>query len=318
MTTPTRRRFLRGSLALALATPVGAAMPRTRHGLAFGTRVRITVADQPAAQADAALDAAFAALREAESAAALHQRDGALWQLNQHGHIDWGDGAADRTLRPLLAQALRWAEATEGAFDPSIQPLWQAHFAAMAAGHALPAAARAQARALADWRGVRVDSRGAQLAREGMQLTLNGLAQGFAADRAWDALAAQGVRHALVDAGEWRAAGPAWRLGLRPGGTAIALRDAAVASSGMDGFRFSADGRLFHILDPRTGLSPPELAAAHVIAPDACTADALSTACMVLGRQRALALVRELPQVHACLIDRAGRTWTSAHWRDFE
>lgn len=190
----------------------------------------------------------------------------------------------------------------------------------MAAGQPLDAAALARLRATTGWRGVRIDAQGVRLAREGMRLTLNGLSQGFAADRAWEALAALGVRTALVDAGEWRAAGPAWRIGLRPGAPGladIALQDAAVASSGIDGFRFSADGRLYHILDPRTGLSPPELAAAHVVAPDACTADALSTACMVLGHARALALVESLPGVHACLIDRAGRAWTSARWGSF-
>lgn len=76
-----------------------------------------------------------------------------------------------------------------------------------------------------------------------MRLTLNGLSQGFAADRAWEALAALGVRTALVDAGEWRAAGQpgASACAGAPGLADIALQDAA-ASSGIDGFRFSADG----------------------------------------------------------------------------
>jgi thiamine biosynthesis lipoprotein len=146
-----------------------------------------------------------------------------------------------------------------------------------------------------------------------MQLTLNGIVQGHAADRALAVLAAHGVRDALVDAGEFAGiglhpGGTPWRIGVRDpleparllGGLDHA--DAAVATSAANGYIFDGDGRHHHIFDPRTGRSPAGLAGVSVLAPDATTADALSTACMVMGVDRSLALLAELPDVHGLFV----------------
>jgi thiamine biosynthesis lipoprotein len=75
-----------------------------------------------------------------------------------------------------------------------------------------------------------------------------------------------------------------------------------MATSGDYMNSFTTDFRLHHILDPHTLESPAELASATVIAPTAMEADALSTALMVLGSRRGLALVEPLSQVEALLV----------------
>jgi thiamine biosynthesis lipoprotein len=163
-----------------------------------------------------------------------------------------------------------------------------------------------------------------------MQATLNGLVQGYASDRAWAVLREHGIDHALIDAGEYRAIGNAapglpWRIGVRrpdpqraASAAALAdvvpLHDAALASSGNDGLSFSADRRLHHILDPRTGVSPAELAGVTVLAADACSADALSTACMVLGVERGRALVERVPGAMALFQHRDGQVLRTRGW----
>ncbi len=379
-----RRRFLRGHLVLALALsgagspavagrvlpggrggpdsllPGGRALPGggtggassgpliIRRAIAFGTRIAVTVAGADPAHARRAADAALAEIAAIEASVSLHAPRSALARLNRDGRLD----AADPHLTALLQEALRWGAATDGAFDVTVQPLWRLYFAAAARGGVPDDAAVERMRALVDWRSIRMRGASIVLERAGMQATLNGLAQGYATDRAWQVLREHGIEHALVDAGEWRASGrhvgdphdggplsgdlPSgdphdgdrpWQLGIRdplaPPASAgrpaallevIPLQDAALATSGSDEYRFTADGRLYHILDPRTGRSPAELAGVTVLAPDACTADALSTACMVLGIERSIALIDAQPGVAALLVRSDGRQVTTAGW----
>ncbi len=82
------------------------------------------------------------------------------------------------------------------------------------------------------------------------------------------------------------------------------MRDGeAVATSGnyerfveIDGLRYA------HIMDGRTGQPVTGMAGVTVIAPDAATADALSTALFILGPQRGAALLRTRPGCEALWI----------------
>ncbi|MDO8882704.1 MAG: FAD:protein FMN transferase [Pseudotabrizicola sp.] len=129
-------------------------------------------------------------------------------------------------------------------------------------------------------------------------LDLNGIAKGYGVDRMAEVLVAQGVDAGLVGIdGEMRA------LGLRPDGEAwtiaveapdtdrraphsiLALRDAAVATSGDYRHWVMVQGcRLSHTMDPARAaplLSPP--ASVTVIASSCAEADAWATALMVAG-----------------------------------
>ncbi|MCA9873723.1 MAG: FAD:protein FMN transferase [Anaerolineales bacterium] len=79
----------------------------------------------------------------------------------------------------------------------------------------------------------------------------------------------------------------------------------AVATSGDYMYRFSQDFRQHHIIDPRTGTSPTDLASVTVLAPSATDADALSTAVMVLGSEAGLELAARLAHVEALVITKA-------------
>lgn len=118
----------------------------------------------------------------------------------------------------LLARAVAIAELTGGAFDPTVQPLWALyarHFGTAGADPAgPPAAALEPALALVGHRHLRVSPDRIALARRGMALTLNGIAQGYITDRVAALLRAGGIAHTLVDLGEARARS----VGTLPGG----------------------------------------------------------------------------------------------------
>lgn len=295
----------------------------TWHSRAFGTRVSITIASTEAALAERAASAALAEIAAVDAATQLHTPTSALARLNRHGRLE----GSDRHLTMLLRLARQWSACSDGAFDVTVQPLWLRHFAATVRGIEMSAAQIESTRALIDWRGIRMEPEGLlSFDREGMQVTLNGLVQGYASDRAWAVLREHGIENALVDAGECRANGLAapltpWRIGVRTAqpvsselADVVALHDAALASSGNDGFSFSEDRRLHHILDPRTGVSPGELAGVTVLASDACSADALSTTCMVLGVERSRELLVSVPGAAALFQYRDGRVIGTRGW----
>jgi thiamine biosynthesis lipoprotein len=60
--------------------------------------------------------------------------------------------------------------------------------------------------------------------------------------------------------------------------------------------------RYSHIIDTKTGSRSDKLASVTIIAKDATTADALSTAVIVLGAEKGLALIEKIPQTEAILI----------------
>ncbi|MCJ2072387.1 FAD:protein FMN transferase [Methylobacterium sp. J-030] len=306
---PARRRILVGAAGLAAAAGLGGLAAfraaaasagltlRTRAGLAFGTTVALTAAGGDAARLEAALTDGFAAMRAVEVAASLFRPDSALSRLNRDGALD----APDPHLVVLLRFALALAAETGGAFDPTVQPLWPVWAAAAARG-ARPAAGVLHAvLGRIGWRRVRLEPDRITL-EPGTALTLNAVIQGYAADRVMAAFRGHGIEDAFVDTGEFGASGAhpdgsPWRLGLAdprdPATLAavIAPFTGFAATSGDYNMRFSDDRADHHIFDPATGYSPGALSSVTVTAPTGLLADGLSTACMVLGRERGARLV---------------------------
>lgn len=309
-------RFAAG--AAAVGGPTQDLQPYRLSGHALGTTVSLLVLHEDAGRAQAALAEALAAIQAVDALMSLYRDDSQIAVLNRTGAIDGPDARVLEVLR--YAQDL--SARTEGAFDVTVQPLWLAFSQAKARGE-LPEPDELQAaRARIGWQRLSVTDDRVRL-DPGMAVTLNGLAQGYAADQALAALRRHGIAHALIDAGEFdalgrRQDGRSWTLGVRHPRDADALAarlvvdGRALATSGDYETVFSADFRHHHIFDPAIGDSPTELASATVLARSALEADGLSTAFMVLGAERSLALAASLAGVDTLLIGKDGRRWQSA------
>jgi thiamine biosynthesis lipoprotein len=284
-----------------------------RKGVAFGTIVALKAAHEDAGILEASLDAAWAEMVRVEMAASLFRPQSALSQLNRTGALD----NPPALLVDMLKQAIEVAELTGGAFDPTVQPLWLTYDRAYAAGRTASADEVATASALMGWRDISVSHNRIALARPGMALTLNGIGQGFATERCLAVLAGRGISHAFLDTGEIGATGKRegtgpWTAAIadprRKGECAALARPlhGVLATSGDYATVWSDDYSHHHILDPQTRRSPPVLASVSVIAPCGGLADGLSTAMMVLGPEKSLALARSLPGVEALLITKSG------------
>ena len=317
---PNRRAWLR--LAIGACAAVGAANPagvtgpahwRERALLGFGSTLWLRAAHDDVATVEAGLDAAVAAVRHVERQMSLFDPDSALCRLNRDGVLH----GPHPDLVAVLTLAQRLSAASAGAFDVTVQPLWRAWADAHRAGRLPTVRELQQARRLVGWRGLQIHPDRLQLARPGMALTLNGIAQGFAADLASARLQSHGIRDALLNTGEWVALGQApqatpWRLGVADPRAAdavlatLAADGRAVACSSDDKLAFSADLRHHHILDPRTGGSPPALASVVVAAPTCALADALTKVMFMGTADDALALAQRW-RVDVLAVEKGGR-----------
>jgi thiamine biosynthesis lipoprotein len=199
-----------------------------------------------------------------------------------------------------------------------VQPLWEL-FSAARSGR-IPTDEQIQAaRQRVDWKRVQFTDHYVRLKGPNTRITLNGIAQGFATDRATKALQAHGILHGLIDAGEIGAIGAdrgsdPWRIGIQhprdeDAYISIAqLTGRCLATSGDYATTFSSDFRDHHIFDPRSGRSPRELASVSVVANSGIDADALSTAAFVLGARQGADLIRGVPGCSAFFVRKDGST----------
>ncbi|MFN4008390.1 MAG: FAD:protein FMN transferase [Pannonibacter sp.] len=288
----TRRRFLTISaatslcgLATSLPGSVSAAADNlsTWRGTALGAETRITFAHP---QAERMMRSVRAELQRLEAIFSLYRTDSALARLNRDGLLS----APPQELVDCLAiaGAIHWA--TEGAFDPTIQPLWATYAAAHASGRKPSYDDITTALQPVGWSGVDVDTQAIRLNKAGAALTLNGIAQGYIADRIAALLQSEGLTDVMINTGELRALGGQpggrdWDVTLAGDRGSTRLRDLALATSAPLGTAFDQAGITGHILDPRTGR--PAAAGwtqVSVTAPSAAVADGLSTAFCLMSR----------------------------------
>jgi thiamine biosynthesis lipoprotein len=321
-----RRRFLQiaAFAATAAAFPAVAASLRipchVRKGELLGAETEIRLFHPDARAANAAIDQCFAEARRLESIFSLQRPDSALSRLNRAGRLDH----PPQELVALLERAMYFSRATDGAFDATVQPLWELylhHFSAPIVNREGPSPSDiARARAFVDYRAVQASERRIAFQRPGMAITLNGVAQGYITDRVSDLLRRRGFQRVLVNMGETRALGAhpdgsPWRVAIADPGKpwhsvlTLALEDCALATSGGYGTVFDASGRFHHLFDPHTGKSAQHYRSVSVVAPDATTADGLSTGLCVLAPAAAQRAIDACPEVGALFVRPDGTQW---------
>lgn len=209
----------------------------------------------------------------------------------------------------VLACSLAIAEASGGAFDPTVGSLvsvWG--FGAHAREQSVPDhSLRHAAQAALGWRQLQVNyDESYVLQPGGLHLDFSAIAKGFGVDAVIESLRARSVPAALVEVGgELRGYGrkpdgERWRVLMEssPEEEAdlpvriIMLDEGAVATSGDRWHAFEVEGERFsHTLDPRNGWPVHAASAAvTVVAASAMEADGWATALTVLGVEAGLAL----------------------------
>ena len=288
---------------LGLIPSSSAAVARTSRVL-MGTTVNLTVVSDDLEAAEAAVGATLDRMSALEARLSRYRDDSEVSRLMADGRID----GASEALIDVLRLSERVSRMGDGAFDITIQPVVDLYRQSLESSGSLPTRDQVEAAAASvDYRAVRIAGRDVRLDRPGMRLTLDGVGKGYIVDQGVAELARRGWDDVFVEAGgdlvaggEKRAGVP-WRVGIRSPRKGLMVqarldaKNRAVATSGDYMQPFAPDYSQHHILDPRTGLSSPELASSTIVASDAATADALATLTMVLGAEQSRDLIESLP-----------------------
>ncbi len=221
----------------------------------------------------------------------------------------------------VLAQARRFAEASDGAFDVTCYPLVELWSASRKTGR-LPAPEQiASAMKRVGMDKLQIDPHGVTKLTEGVKLDFGGIAKGYAVDRALLTIQGAGLVGGLVEiGGDLRCFGSTearrpWLIGVRhPFQKSqvcayLRLGEAAVATSGdYERFYEIGDRRYSHIVDPRSGLPVQHVPSVTVVSlaredhpASATEADAWATALSVLGPE-GLARINDRSGLEAMMV----------------
>lgn len=170
------------------------------------------------------------------------------------------------------------------------------------------------------------------------QLNVNAIGKNYILERAVAAArrADPGLQGLLLSIGgdivcrgsPWGETGTPWSIGVADPTSSfdnarplaqVRIRNLAVASSGSYERQFKiGSARFSYIVDPRTGWPVQGILGATVIAPEAMTADALSTTLCILPPSEGLELIGQVSGAECLITASDGRTFASPGWRAYE
>ena len=302
------------------------------QGTTMGTSYTLTLAC--ALDADDAREVVESVFARIDASMSTYRSDSELMRLNRTPPLTWLDISQD--FARVVTVALQVAAFTQGAFDPTVGALvglWG--FGGAGGGGVDGSDARRSVPGDADiapllaasgWRQLEMHPDGARARRlSEFALDLSAIAKGYAVDLAIASLESKGCVDFLLEVGGevgargTRVDGSTWLLGIEspdsPGSVvlALALADAAIATSGDYRNRVIIDGEVFsHTLDPATGRPVSHgLASVSVIGESAMRSDALATALSVMGPDRGLAFA-EAHEIEAYFITRVDSGYDSS------
>ena len=313
MTKLTRRRFIFISAAIAGASLIlpGFSLPKTKklfrwRGRAMGTKIEILLNVRNSQQYQHVISSIKNEILRLEKIFSLYRDDSAISKLNSNGYII--DPPIE--LVDLVRRSINFSNFTQGAFDITVQPLWQFH-----TKNTKKTDTRKLNRKvlkLVDYNSVNANLSEIRFAKPDMAITFNGIAQGYITDKVSSLLSSYGMKNCLLQLGETKGLGPhpsgrRWKVGIQDPfiqnkiiETVFLKNNFAIATSNGNSTFINNNPKVHHIFNPLTGLNSNYYDSVSVISKDATTADALSTGFMnmdLLNIKKSLGKIKYLKVV---------------------
>lgn len=280
----------------------------------MGVPFRLVLYAPSEAVASNAAHHAFARVERLNSILSDYDYDSEVSKLSRtSGSNIWIKVSED--LWNVISHSKKFAEESNGAFDPTIGPvvnLWR-HARRL---RELPDPQRlSRAMEAVGYRNIELNSRSksVRLRVPNMRLDFGGIAKGYAVEEALKVVKVHGIRSALVGAAGDIAVSSAppgrkhWRLeaaGIEEGQQDfMGLKNSSITTSG-DLFQFLEinNVRYSHILDPRTGVGLTNHVLVTTIGPNCTEADAAATALSVLPQNEWATFLQKHPRIEARIL----------------
>lgn len=333
-----RRSFLKLSGLLGLGA-AGAALLPVQHAeavlfgrkeykvsktrLAMGTFVAMTAIHPSRDEAEQAMGLAFAEIDRLSRLLSRHDGASPLSHLNSNGSLSH----AQPEILELVARSLFYHRQTNGAFDITVKPLVDLFRERADAGGTPVDAEISSVLSRIGSQHIRFADGNISFARQGMGITLDGIAKGYIVDRASGVLARHGIVNHLINAGGdirtsgVAARGRAWTVAIqdpdkgREYPDIVTMGSGAMATSGNYEIYYDREKMFHHIVDSRTGRSPELAASVTVIAATVMNADALATGVFVMPPAQGLAFINGQPGCECFFVDKDGGRRRSTGWK---
>ncbi|MCX6308624.1 MAG: FAD:protein FMN transferase [Bacteroidia bacterium] len=289
------------------------------EGFAFGTSYHITYKATEDLQKgiEAEMDKFNTSLSTYDSTSTISR-------FNQCG-TEAFDLSKDPWMLKMVQESLRFSKLSNGAFDITVGPLvnlWG--FGPKAKSD--PTQAKVDSiRGFVGYKLLKLEKEQLTKSDPRVQLDCGAIAGGYASDIIAEYLRKQGASDYMVEIGGEivlhgkNPQGNQWRIGInKPVDDStytnnevekiLVMTDKALSTSGNYRSFYVKDGKKYaHTINPHTGYPVQHtLLSATILANDCFTADALATACMVIGVDSAMTLIESLPNVEAFFIYNEG------------
>jgi thiamine biosynthesis lipoprotein len=303
------------------------------EGAAMGTHVAFAAYTTPSvdgAATHAAFDAALAEIKRVEALMTTWRPDSDIGKVNAAAGKS-AVAVTDETFA-IVKEAVHASEISGGTFDITFQTLhglWK--FDEDLDPHPPTDAAIKARLPFVGYKNIALDpaAKTIKLAKNRTQISLGGIAKGYAVDRAVKVLEKAGLRSFFVQAGGdlfargLKPENKEWSAGIRdPRGpenkyfAMLPISDHAFSTAGDYERSYVVGGKRYHhIIDPRTGWPATASRSVTIWAPTALLADEIDDAVFILGPQKGLALVESLDGVGAIIVDAKNDVWVSKRLR---
>ena len=333
----TRRQFLKTCGVLGLGAAVSNAVPAVSEASRFGngykvqqtrfmmgTIVTITALHKSRMLGEEALGRAFEEIKRLEAIMSRYNASSPVAVLNQDGKVS----GIPAELAEVVNRAQRYGNLSDNAFDITVKPVVDLFSAKQNKNGALNLSKDElhHALSLVNPSGVRLSGDSIRLSREGMGITLDGIAKGYIIDKASAVLASLGATDHMVNAGGdirtmgSKANGKPWTIAIEDPAKAgnypaiVEMHTGAIATSG--GYEVFYDNKqmFHHLVSPKSGMSPNNVASVSVMAPSVMEADTLSTAVFIMQVRKGAEFINSLPQREALIVTKDGKKLATRNW----
>jgi thiamine biosynthesis lipoprotein len=292
---------------------------------AMGTLVSLAMIHSSRDRAEEAVGRAFEEISRLTGILSRHDDSAALAYLNRVGLL----ADVPPELNDVVQRALYYNTISLGSFDISVKPLVDLLEGDTELEDRMspePEKVK-EALELTGLDNLKVTEHSIQFTRQGMGLTLDGIAKGYIVDRAAEVLEKNRIGDYLINAGgDIRAAGnredrKPWTVAVQDPSKSgdfpdiIHLSNRAVATSGGYEIYFDPRKEVHHIVDSVTGMSPNMNLSVSVVAPTTMAADALATTLFLITARRGIELIESLSGYEALIVDRKGSQMKTRGWR---
>ncbi|HUN61036.1 MAG TPA: FAD:protein FMN transferase [Candidatus Sulfotelmatobacter sp.] len=316
-----------GLVSLSLCMPLLVApSPDTKIPLvhktkyAMGTVYEIAAFDPSPDHASAAIDKAFAEIVRLDNMLSNYKPDSELSQLNRDGHFHAVKVPAD--LYRVIEESDKYSRLSGGKYDITVAPLVDMWKAALRGDRVASQAEQEKLRACVGYDKIElIPPDRVEFHSPCMRIDVGSIGKGYAVDRAVEVLRVNGIKNALVDAGQSSIYGmgappgqSAWVVHLRDPSNrvdpTVMLSEDSVSTAEQTQPSLLGNETAGHIIDPDTGKPLETRYALSVVVKTGTASDALSTTLLLVGPEKGKAIVNQIPDSAAIWVAPNGATET--------